>query len=79
MLGGLAVRQQNFRRNISPLTVQVDGVAVYFNVDKNGFWGKCGHLIEVAIRHWKDRYCLTSGDHVWLRVSEPFRRFKLEI
>lgn len=80
ILGGKKVREVNFRRKISPVVVEIDGVEQRFNVNKKSFWTTtCGELIGKAIRDWKDRHSLKPGDHVWLRIIDPYSRFRLEV
>jgi|SRR5712664_130456 len=80
ILGGQSVRQAHFQRDISPVVVEIDGVGQQFNVNKHSFWTRpCGELIGKSIRDWKQRHGLKSSDHVWLRVLEPYQRFRLEI
>ena len=80
VLGNVSVRQANFDRSKSPVIVEIDGEGVEMNIDKDSFWNKtCGELINKAIRDFKDRHNLKAYDHVWLRVLEPFHRFRLEI
>lgn len=80
VLGGKAVRGKYFRRSTSPVVVEIDGVDQLFNVRKKSFWTKtCGELIGKVVREWRDRHGLKSGEHVWLKVLEPYSRFRLEI
>ena len=80
ILGGPQVRAAHFRRDLSPVIVEIDGRDYEFNVDKKSFWTKtCGELICVPVRAWKTRHGLRSGDHVRLRILEQYHRFRLEI
>lgn len=80
VLGGNNVREKYFQKTISPVIVEVDGVDREFNINKKSFWtNACGELIGKAIRGWKDRHKLESGERVWLEVLEPYRRFRLSI
>ena len=80
VLGGSAVREAHFWRTASPIILEIDGTEQPFNVDKKTFWTRaCGELIGKAIREWKDRHGLKSGDRVWLKTLEPCRRFRVEI
>jgi hypothetical protein len=79
VLGGTTVRNAHFRRDLSPVVLEIDGTDHNFNVNKKSFWTtKCGELIGVALRDWKTRNGLKPGDRAWLIVVEPFRRFRLE-
>jgi hypothetical protein len=78
VLGGPAIRQRYFRRDLSPVLVEVDGSLQQMNVNKKSFWTQsCGELIHKSLREWKDRHQLETGDRVSLDVIESFRRFKL--
>lgn len=77
VLGGTHVRLMHFRRDQSPILVELDGASFPLNVDKKSFWTKdCGELIGVALRSWIVRHGLTTGDRVWLEVVERHHRFK---
>lgn len=79
ILGGPEVGRKHFRRDVSPILVEVDGTTQEMNVDKKSFWTKsCGELIQNSLRNWKERHQLKSGDRASLHVIEPFRRFRLE-
>ena len=79
VLGGPEVRREYFRREVSPVLVEVDGTEHPFNVDKGSFWTEsCGELIGKPLREWKDRHQLRSKERALLIVVEPFRRFKLQ-
>lgn len=79
ILGGTQVRDAHFRRDLSPVIVEIDGRDYKFNVDKKSFWTRtCGELIGVAVKDWKTRHGLRSGDHAWLRILVPYQRFRLE-
>ncbi len=80
ILGGAEVRRAHFRPDISPVVVEVDGVEQQFNVNKRSFWTRsCGELIGKSLRRWKETHGLKSGQHVWLRIIEPYRHFRIEI
>jgi hypothetical protein len=80
VLGGPELRLAHFRRNVSPVVVEVDGFEQQFNVNKKSFWTKtCGELIGKPLAEWKNAHSLKSGDHVWLTIVEPFHKFRLEI
>lgn len=77
VLGGLEVRQRFFRRNLSPVRIELDGVLADFNVDKPSFWKKCPHLINgPAVNAWIRRNGLHAGDHLWLEVVKPYQTFR---
>ncbi len=79
VLGGPKVRATHFRRDISPVIVEVDGLAQTFNIGKDSFWTKsCGELIGKPLQLWKERHNLRSGGRVHLVVLETFNRFRLE-
>ena len=78
VLGGLKVRLEHFDRSASPVWIEVDGADVDFNVDKRTFWnGGCGELIRKPVEAWAKTRNLKTGDHVWLVVLEPKKRFRL--
>ena len=77
ILGGPRIRKAHFRRDLSPILVEVDGSIAACNVDKDSFWThSCGELINVQVKSWIRRKGLMTGDRVWLDVLEPFRKFR---
>lgn len=77
VLGGPGVRKTHFKRTQSPILVQLDGVEFPCNIDKDSFWThQCGELINVHLRNWMKRNSLAQGEHVWLEILEPYRRFR---
>jgi hypothetical protein len=79
ILGGTRVRREHFRQDLSPVVVEIHGLNHPFNIGKKRFWTRvCGELIGKPLREWKTRHGLKSGDHVWLKVLEPYRHFRLE-
>lgn len=80
VLGGTAVRHRYFKREISPIVIELDSLPAMFNVDKDSFWTKtCGELIRSEpVRRWKEVHSAAAGDQVWLTIIEPYRRFRLD-
>ena|SRR5260370_29739634 len=77
VLGGSAIRNKYFRRDRSPVYVELDGTSFPINIDKKGFWtGSCRELIGVALRDWITKHQLRTGDRVWLGVVKPYHTFK---
>jgi hypothetical protein len=80
ILGGPNVRDAHFDRARSPVFVELSGTFYPCNVDKDSFWKstskRCIHLINVNVKKWADLNGLHSGDHVWLEIIEPYRRFR---
>jgi len=80
ILGGADLRRKFFERKLGPIVVEIDGVDVPVNIDKNSFWNStCGELINKSFRTFKERHNLTSGERLWLTVVEPLRRFRLDL
>ena len=68
----------HFSRSISPVIIEIGGKDAEFNVDKESFWkAPCGELIGKQLRPWLEKNGLKAGDHVWLKILEPQRRFTL--
>jgi len=77
VLGGLQARQLYFRRDLSPISVELDGTLFPFNIDKKSFWTRqCGELIGIALRNWTMKNRLAAGDRVWLEVVKPYHTFR---
>ena len=80
VLGGLRTRLAHFDRKTSPVVVEIDGIDVSVNIDKNSFWTpRCGELIRKPIGQFAKRHRLKTGDRVWLEVIDPKRPFRLEL
>jgi|SRR5580700_3494875 hypothetical protein len=80
VLGGPSVRLTHFERKASPVIVEVDGVDVSVNVDKDSFWNRtCGELINKSFKDFIARHGLKSSDRVWLEIIEPKRRFRVAL
>ena len=80
ILGGPGVRSAHFDRSSSPVIVELDGVDVSVNIDKDSFWTKtCGELIRKPFEDFFKRHSLSTPDRVWLEVIEPKRRFRLKL
>lgn len=80
VLGGIQTRMKFFNRAISPVWIELDGIAYPFNVDKKSFWtARCGELIGVPIRRFRDNHGLKTADRVWLAVLTPFQRFRADL
>ncbi|MGD0521494.1 MAG: hypothetical protein ABSA48_09595 [Terracidiphilus sp.] len=79
VLGGIVVRKQNFDRGESPILVELNGEYVRINIDKDGFWAGCGHLIKKSLKPWFQERGLKTGDRVWLEIVEPKKRFRLSL
>ena len=80
ILNGKRARQRHFDRDKSPVWIEIDGIQVACNVDKDGFWKEkkpCVHLIRRSIGLWAKNNNLRTGDRVWLEILEPKRRFRL--
>jgi hypothetical protein len=77
VLGGIETRKRYFRREESPVSLELDGQPCLFNIDKKSFWtGTCVELIGVKLRDWIVKNGLKSGDRVILHVLEPYKVFK---
>lgn len=80
ILGGALVRRQHFDRLQSPVLIELDGEFVSFNVDKDSFWKDqkdCRHLINKTLKSWFQARSLKTGDHIWLEIIQPGKRFRL--
>lgn len=77
VLGGQQVRREYFERSQSPILIEVNGKYLRFGVDKDSFWKDCGELINVQLKMWFEENGLKTGDHVWLEIIEPKKRFLL--
>jgi hypothetical protein len=80
VLGGPDVRLKNFDRKQGRVIVELDDVDASVNIDKNSFWNKtCGELINKQFRAFIARHNLNPSDRVWLKVLEPYRKYRVEL